>query len=374
MTELESAKLISISNLKTDIKPSLSFQKDIKKLTNIFKLIITSLSMFFIFVFTSFYIIIKSKSYVYQFLENRKVVKNLNYYIQLQNYFCDYFHSLYNKKLEEELLLYSISLENTNYDMFIYKSDDYISNIIQKEHFYAKNETLNILTALQEFANFNHIINPKEVVMIDIGGNIGWYPVYLGTYKYTILTFEPLPKNYYVLKKNFCRNNRDFFGDMSSIIIINEGLYSVEKTCDYYKNIEGKEKDIILCDTSKREKLGKDYSSKISVKMTLLSEILKYIDNRNIALIRINLDYEGEEAIGTVKHLFTQLHTPYIFIEFNIKSFEIRETDPKLFLNFFIENGYKISLNGFLDESTITIDEIISSKSEHISLYLTYKK
>ena len=55
MVELESAKLISISNLKTDIKPSLSFQKDIKKLTNLFKLIITSLSMFFIFEFTFFY-------------------------------------------------------------------------------------------------------------------------------------------------------------------------------------------------------------------------------------------------------------------------------------------------------------------------------
>ena len=37
--------------------------------------------------------------------------------------------------------------------------------------------------------------------MIDIGGNIGWYPTYLGTFKYTIITFEPYSKNYYVLKK-----------------------------------------------------------------------------------------------------------------------------------------------------------------------------
>lgn len=372
--ELESTRLIKVSNLKTDIKPSLSFQKDVKKLTNIFKLIITSLSILFIALFSSFFLIIKIKSYIDQFFKNRQVIKDLNYYIRLENYFCDYFHSLYDKKIEDELLLYSISLENINYEMFIYKSNDYISNKIQTDHFFARNETLNMLAALQEFANFNHIINPKEVVMLDIGGHIGWYPIYLGTYKYSIYTFEPLPKNYYVLKKNYCRNNRDFYGDMSSIIIINEGLYSSEQTCDYYKNNEGKDKDIILCDTSIINKLDNDYSKNNSVKMTKLSNILKYIDNRNIALVRINLDYEGEEAIQTANQLITRFHVPYIFIEFTMRSFEIRGNNPKLFFKFFTENGYKISLNGFLDKSEITIDEIIASKTQEVNLYLTYKR
>ena len=63
--ELESTRLIKVSNLKTDIKPSLSFQKDVKKLTNIFKLIITSLSILFIALFSSFFLIIKIKNYIY---------------------------------------------------------------------------------------------------------------------------------------------------------------------------------------------------------------------------------------------------------------------------------------------------------------------
>ena len=42
--------------------------------------------------------------------------------------------------------------------------------------------------------------------MLDIGGNIGWYPSLLGRYGYTILTFEAYPNNYY---RNMKINNED---------------------------------------------------------------------------------------------------------------------------------------------------------------------
>ena len=37
--------------------------------------------------------------------------------------------------------------------------------------------------------------------MLDIVGNIGWYPSILGRYGYSILSFEAFEKNNYVAKK-----------------------------------------------------------------------------------------------------------------------------------------------------------------------------
>ena len=370
--ELETTKLINLSNIKNDAKPSSSLQKDLKKLTNILQLIITLLCLFFTLILLILFFILKAKNLVIRFLENKNRIKDFNYYIQIQNYFCDYIHLVYDKQIEEELDLFNVSLGDTTFEMFIYKNDDYISNQIRKQQYLNGKETLNILNALKSFASDNNILNPKEVVMIDIGGNIGWYPTYLGTFKYTIITFEPYSKNYYVLKKNYCRNNRDFFGDKSSLIIINKGLYTDERICDYYKNVKNKEKDLIFCDKSKIKNLDKDYKKIESVEMAKLNDYLQYFDNRNVALVRIDLDAEGAQAIETGKILFGQFHVPYVFIEFNKKAFLERQTKPEDFFKEFFDDGYKISFDGFFDNQRKTVEDIINSKQERIYLYLTF--
>lgn len=372
--ELETTRLINIS-FKNEKKYQLSYEKDVKKLTNLLKFLITFLSIFFFMIVFIIFLILKSKNYIIRIMESKKVVQDLNYYIERQNYFCDYIHKIYDKELEEELILHNVSLGNITFEMFLYKTDDYISNKIQKYNYLDGNDTLHILSALQQFANDNHIVNPKEVVMLDIGGHIGWYSTFLGTFKYTIITFEPLPKNYYILKKNYCRNNRDFFGDISSIIIIDKGIYSEETTCDYYKDIESNKRNIILCDSSQSDKLNSEYKKISSVEMRNLTYYLQYMDNRNIALIRIDTNLEGEMALETGKELFTHYRTPYLFIEFSKKAFADRESDPKKFLQFFIDNGYQISLDGFLNSTSITIDQIMENNNiENVNLFLTFIK
>ena len=65
--------------------------------------------------------------------------------------------------------------------------------------------------------------------MLDIGGNIGWYPSLLGRYGYTILTFEPYPNNYYRNRKNCCLLKINF-----NVIIITKGLNNEDKICGFY--------------------------------------------------------------------------------------------------------------------------------------------
>ena len=370
--ELETTQLINLSNIKNDIKSSSYLQKEIKKLTNILQLVITLLCLFFTLIILILVFILKAKNLVIRFLENKNKIKDFNYYFQIQNYFCDYIHLVYDKKIEEEIDLFNVSLGDSTFEMFIYKNDDFISNQIRKQQYLNGKETLNILKALKSFAKENDILNPKEVVMIDIGGNIGWYSTYLGTFKYTILTFEPYSKNYYLLKKNYCRNNRDFFGDKSSLILINKGLYTDERVCDYYKDINNKKKDLIFCDKSKIKNLDNDYKKKESVEMAKLNDYLQYFDNRRVALVRIDLDAEGEKAIETGKTLFSQFHVPYVFIEFNKKAFLERETNPENFFTEFLDDGYRISFDGFFDNQRRTVEEIINSKEDRIYLYLTF--
>ena len=61
--------------------------------------------------------------------------------------------------------------------------------------------------------------------MLDIGGNFGAYPLFLGKFGYSIITFEAPPRNSYLIYKNYCLTNKN-----SNIIIVNKGLSNEEKT------------------------------------------------------------------------------------------------------------------------------------------------
>ena len=107
---------------------------------------------------------------------------------------------------------------------------------------------------------------------------------------------------------------------------------------------------------------------------TKLSKLIPDLNSTKIALIRIDLDAEGEKAIESGAELITKFHVPYIFMEFSLRPFKERETDPKQFLQFFKDNGYNFSLNGFLNTKTISIEKILENKIETINLYLSLNK
>ena len=56
-----------------------------------------------------------------------------------------------------------------------------------------------MLNAIKYFEDKYDFEN-DDIAIIDIGSNIGWFSTYFGTFKYNVLSFEPLPENYYILK------------------------------------------------------------------------------------------------------------------------------------------------------------------------------
>ena len=72
--------------------------------------------------------------------------------------------------------------------------------------------------------------------------------------------------------------------------------------------------------------------------------------------------------------MITKYHVPFIFLEFTPFSLKIHDTDPRQFLQLFIDNGYKISHLNFFDKNYYSIEEILKITKTQIDLYIVYSK
>ena len=370
--ELESTNLINITNSKNDrIIEAFSYEKDIKQLMRFLQKILGLINIFLILLFFTIFVLFRIKNFICMINFNKKKPKDLKYYQDLQNRFCDNILNHINRELENDIILYNVSLNDTQFDIFIYNDYDYYSWQIKLNQSFEGEATLHMLNAIQYYADKNDYLN-DDIVIFDIGSNVGWYSTFFGTYKYTVLSFEPLPKNDYVLRKNFCRNNKNYAEPQSTITIVNEVLYPIETFCDYYKDIKNSKKNLVLCDKSKEKNLDKDYIKIDTIKTNKLSNFIPLINDKRMTLLRFDLEYEGEMAIESGKELITKYHIPFVFIEFNMLMFALHETRPQDFLRFFTQNGYKISLNGFLTKQFISVEDIMKTNFVTINLYLVY--
>ena len=370
--ELESTNLINITNSKNErIMEAFSYEKDIKQLMRFLQKILGLINIFLIILFFTIFVLFRIKNFICMINFNKKKPKDLKYYQDLQNRFCDNILNYINRELENDIILYNVSLNDTQFDIFIYNDYDYYSWQIKLNQSFEGEATLHMLNAIQYYADKNDYLN-DDIVIFDIGSNVGWYSTFFGTYKYTVLSFEPLPKNDYVLRKNFCRNNKNYAEPQSTITIVNEVLYPIETFCDYYKDIKNSKKNLVLCDKSKEKNLDKDYIKIDTIKTNKLSNFIPLINDKRMTLLRFDLEYEGEMAIESGKELITKYHIPFVFIEFNMLMFALHETRPQDFLRFFTQNGYKISLNGFLTKQFISVEDIMKTNFVTINLYLVY--
>ena len=370
--ETESSNLIIIKKRDSfSVLPKFSYKDDIEKLTNLLNFIIGFINILII-TFLIFIVIFKQAFLLFsKFWINNQ--KDLKYYQDIQNNFCKNFRNFYDKVLEKKLILSRNSLNNTKFEIFIYDNNDFLSRKIKINNSYDNDGTLHMLNAIRFYTKKYNYSN-NDIIIIDIGANIGWYTIFFGELKYNILSFEALPENNYILKKNYCRNIKNFSENESTTTIINTVLYQYETFCDYYKNVNNRKQNLVLCDKKKKKNLDNNYIKIDRIKSSKFTDFIPYINNKKITLLILNIKYEGEMAIKSEEILISKYKVPFIFIEFNLLIFSIQETNPQEFLSFFTKNGYKISLDGFLTDHFINIDDLMKMKFEDIALYLIYSE
>lgn len=145
-------------------------------------------------------------------------------YLKAQKEFCEKPFRYLNQKYEDEIFLSEVKFNELLFQMYIFKTPNFILNEFNLYGAYEIPLSNNIIEALKFYGSKNNIPDNKNIFMLDIGGNVGWYPSLLGRYGYSILLFEAFEKNYYVAKKNYCFLNKD-----SNIIIITKGLGATEQ-------------------------------------------------------------------------------------------------------------------------------------------------
>ena len=287
-------------------------------------------------------------------------------YILIQNNFCNKEEENKIQKYENLIKIAKVDFNSTNFSMYVYKTSDTVSRSIMYSHNWEANNTKKILKALEYYSEKKKL-NKKDIYLIDIGANVGWYTYFLGKIGYNIMSFEASKINNYILYKNYCLN-RDI-----NVTIINKGLDVEDKKCKLkivsYNIGDG----MILCDN--RDKLILDFNGEIfdDIELTKLGKYIKFLSEKNLAFIK--LDVEGAE--GTVfeggKEIIDKYHVPFIMMEFEVRLLESHGTKVLNFLEFFENNGYKFSLIDFFSKEYISSSELIQIKRNK-NLFVVYEK
>jgi FkbM family methyltransferase len=242
--------------------------------------------------------------------------------------------------------------------MFVYKNKDIVSYYISNRNKWEEKETDNIINGLNYYAKKKNLIY-KDIYIIDVGGNIGWYTFLLGKYGYNLITFEPSKINYYILNKNFCLNKN------LNITIINKGLFPEEKICNIYSAKNNIGNGMINCN----EKIVKNEINNGKIILTKFRNYISYFENKNLAMIKMDIEGSEGKALESGIEFITKYHVPFIFIEFTPNLLIEYGTNPKKFLEIFIRNGYKINLRNFFEQKVYDI-EYLSKKTRN--LYIVY--
>lgn len=294
--------------------------------------------------------------------ENDKIFTEMDRqkHIKQQNLFCQNLINNNNTKIEDKIKMVNIKFSNSNFDMFIYKSNDFLSNAISGSGSWETKETNNLLSLLDYYSRKKNI-ERNDIYVLDIGANIGWYTFILGNKGYNIISFEPSTTNYYILNKNYCLNNN------TNIILINKGLDIEETNISIYHPLINIGNAISSNDAHNSN--IKNYI-KEEIILTKLEKYIPYLVNKNLALMKLDIEGSEGKAIESGKELITKYHIPFIFMEWTPKALKLKGTDPELFLKLFINNGYKISKKDFLSGEYCSFDEIINV--EVINLYIIY--
>jgi FkbM family methyltransferase len=297
---------------------------------------------------------------------NKNIYSIIGSHLSKQIDFCDNFYNHYNSLIENKIIIVNFTLKNISFPMYIYKKDDYLSKLILKNGYSDKKEFFNILDALKYYSLKKDIKNNKDIFILDIGGNIGIYPMFLGLFGYTIISFEPSPINYYILNKNFCNTRK------SNIIIINTALSNKESNCKYYFQNNNIGNGMLLCDNFKDFKVRNNFDYFCNVTLLKLNNFYSFFQNENIALIKIDIEGSEGNALEGGIDFIEKYHVPFIFMEFTPMYLKEHNTNPIKLLQLFTDNGYKISLKGFLSKEFISIDYIMKHIKVQINLYFIY--
>lgn len=118
--------------------------------------------------------------------------------------------------------------------------------------------------------------------------------------------------------------------------------------------------------------LRNNFHNICNVTLTKLKNFIPYLQDKNIALIKIDIEGSEGNALEGGIDLIEKYHVPFILMEFTPIYLKEHNTDPIKLLKLFIDNGYNISTKGFLSKEFVSIEYIIKHINIQTNLYFIY--
>ena len=298
-------------------------------------------------------------------LQNKEFDEILNKkYIENQHHFCQSEDLFYDKEIENKIKKVRARLNNISFDMFVYKSDDYVSGSISGSGAWDRDQVNKLLRSLNYYAEKKKL-NKNEITILDIGANVGWYSFYLANSGYELFSFEVSHINSYIIKKTFCLN------ETINITLINKGIGLEEEKCFLHHPSNNIGNSVILCGENRNIARKKENLSE-EVEFIKLSNYYSFLSKKNLALIKLDVEGSEGKVIESGIEFINQYHVPFLFVEFRNDYLKLQGSDPKEFLEMFERNGYLFSNVDFFCEKYSSIEDLLKIKST--DLYIVHKK
>lgn len=223
----------------------------------------------------------------------------------------------------------SKATSSAGFDIFVYKSNDFVSNTIRNggswEYIYIR-DIIKLLSLLSLKRN----VSKSDIIFLDIGVNIGSFSLFITYFGFETIGFEALIENSMLTRGSMCLNS-DTIG--KHFTLFNVGLGEKSSKCIMFSADHNFGNGQMKCNDT-----GPEIEPNMSVIGSITTARLDdYIDDANIIerIGLVKMDVEGFEPfiVKGGENVLLKSQIPFIMTELVPKVILERNGDPQQLFN-----------------------------------------
>lgn len=269
--------------------------------------------------------------------------------ILIQANFCSEHSPSLRNELEQKITLLDLEFEGTPFKMYVYKENDITSSNLLTTGIYMPNSLKSLSALLAQYKEKNNIKNPSEIGLLDIGANIGYFALALGSKGYRIYAFESMKDNIYLLRKSLCVNPQ------INAFIMDKAIGDIINTCGCYSRKEDIGNSVYFCN-----EMEKRFFYRNLVDVYRLDDFKEFLEN--VIAVRINVKGNEARVFNGGKGVIFDGNMEFIQVDFENENYRKRLLDPIKVLTEFDFRRYKILIPAISTEF-IDIKQIKTTKN-----------
>jgi FkbM family methyltransferase len=289
--------------------------------------------------------------------------KSLNPYWTEAEIFTGFFCSRMSNYIEDtrianKQILLDLQNETVEISMNYYfgSAKDIVSQHIHDGGSWDLDKVHQIFLALETYRQ-SFGLERSNVTFVDIGAHIGWFSTVMAYAGYNVISFEAMPQNELILRKNQCAFNLN--AKNNKWMIFNKALGEDKQLCRIVSHNINVGDGLTVCDENAT--LPPDYGVRASVQVERLDDI---VDSDMIALLHIGvvkIDVENYEKFILLggQNFFNSTTINLLLIEFLRGISEDTMSRNRFVYEFLNSSGFTVSRQ--VGGPLIMFDEIESS-------------